>query len=53
LDLQDFVRKLLNSDLLIVGHNLKYDLEILEMFLTSSGETSSFGKDESVQISLF
>ena len=37
---QWFVSRLLESDLTIVGHNLKYDLQILELFLLSTGEDS-------------
>jgi DNA polymerase-1 len=51
--LKEFLEKILSSSLLIIGHNLKYDLEVLEMFLNSpSGVSSSFSKDEG-QISLF
>jgi DNA polymerase I-like protein with 3'-5' exonuclease and polymerase domains len=31
--LQEFVKNLLDSNVLIIWHNLKYDLEILDMFL--------------------
>jgi len=32
-DLKDFLNKLLDLDILIIGHNIKYDLEIIELFL--------------------
>jgi len=35
-DLKSFLTKLLNSELLIIWHNLKYDLEIIELFLNNS-----------------
>lgn len=31
--LRDFLNYLLNSDITIIGHNIKYDLEIIELFL--------------------
>lgn len=31
--LQEFIQKILNLDITIIGHNLKYDLEIIELFL--------------------
>lgn len=34
-DLCDFLRFLLNSDLLIIGHNIKYDLQIIDLYLKS------------------
>lgn len=37
-DLKEFLNKLLQSDILIIGHNLKYDLEILDLYLNK--ETS-------------
>lgn len=38
LALQNFVQDILNSDILIVWHNLKYDLEVLDMFLGKTSE---------------
>ena len=32
-ELKEFIKNILNLDILIIGHNLKYDLEILELFL--------------------
>ena len=34
--LHNFLDYLLQSDLLIIGHNIKYDLQIIELFLKSS-----------------
>ena len=31
--LKDFLNKIFNLDILIIGHNIKYDLEIIELFL--------------------
>ena len=35
-DLKDFLEKLFDLDILIVWHNLKYDLEILELFIKNA-----------------
>lgn len=40
-DLKEFINKLLDSDKTLVAHNLKYDLEILEMFLANNYEASN------------
>ncbi len=32
-ELKNFLTNLLNSDITIIGHNIKYDLEIIELFL--------------------
>jgi len=34
--LKEFIAKLYKLDILIIGHNLKYDLEILELFLNNN-----------------
>jgi hypothetical protein len=31
--LHNFIDFLLSSDILIIGHNIKYDLQILELFM--------------------
>jgi len=36
--LQAFVSRVLTSDFIIIGHNLKYDLEILESFLQNDSQ---------------
>lgn len=38
IDLKDFLSKLFELDLLIVWHNIKYDLEILELFLWNDSQ---------------
>lgn len=43
-----FLDYLLQSELLIIGHNIKYDLQIIELFLKSSNLHNS---DENNQIS--
>jgi hypothetical protein len=35
---QKFVSKLLNSEIRLIAHNFKYDLQILEHFIVSSQE---------------
>lgn len=47
-DLKNFLKNVFNLDVLIVWHNLKYDLEIIENFLNREEE-----KNEDLQISLF
>ncbi|MCH8518825.1 hypothetical protein LAT59_03640 [Candidatus Gracilibacteria bacterium] len=39
--LQDFISKLFASDILLIGHNIKYDIQVLEMFLASTGHSGS------------
>ena len=56
-DLKDFLMTLLESDILIIWHNIKYDLEIIELFLNNksqnTGEKSTPWKEEiSWQITL-
>ncbi len=48
-DIMDFIQKLLDSDKKIIGHNLKYDLEILTLFLDWHNQTQK----ETSQSSLF
>lgn len=47
-DLKIFLKNIFDLDILIVWHNLKYDLEIIENFLNREEE-----KNEDLQISLF
>lgn len=35
-DLKIFLKELLNSDITIIGHNIKYDLEIIELFINNT-----------------
>ena len=44
--LQSFVLKLLESNITIIWHNLKYDLQILELFLKSSDDESKLINQE-------
>jgi len=48
---KEFLKKLLESDKKIIGHNLKYDLEIIENFLSSISEKEV--KEKKTQTSLF
>lgn len=34
-ELQSFLKTILKSDILIIGHNIKYDLQVIESFLSS------------------
>lgn len=45
--LHNFLDYLLQSDLLIIGHNIKYDLQIIELFLKSANLHNS---DEKIDI---
>jgi DNA polymerase-1 len=49
-DLKLFLSKLLEKDILIVWHNLKYDLEIIELFLKSE---NLINEEKNLQIWLF
>jgi hypothetical protein len=50
-NLKTFLNEIFELDILIIGHNIKYDLEIIELFL--SGNNNSKIINESVwQISL-
>ena len=49
-DLRKFLTNIFDLDILIIGHNLKYDLEILELFLNKS--TSNEDETNKSQISL-
>jgi len=35
-DLKIFLKELLNSEITIIGHNIKYDLEIIELFINNT-----------------
>jgi DNA polymerase I-like protein with 3'-5' exonuclease and polymerase domains len=50
----DFIKKILKMDKLIIWHNIKYDLEILELFMKNynNSDYSSEKKEEQKQISL-
>ena len=50
LKLKEFLEKLFDLDILIVGHNIKYDLEIVNLFL---GENISKDIKEETQKTLF
>ena len=39
--LQDFITKLFASDILLIGHNIKYDIQVLEVFLASEADSQS------------
>jgi DNA polymerase I-like protein with 3'-5' exonuclease and polymerase domains len=55
--LHNFLDYLLQSDLLIIGHNIKYDLQIIELFLKFSNlhekrDNENSQEDEDWQMSL-
>jgi DNA polymerase I-like protein with 3'-5' exonuclease and polymerase domains len=37
-DFKDFLNKLFKLDITIIGHNIKYDLEIIDLFLNEDQE---------------
>ena len=39
--MQDFIARLFASDILLIGHNIKYDIQVLEMFLTRKSSSVS------------
>jgi hypothetical protein len=43
-DIKEFLNKLFELDILVVGHNLKYDLEILDLFLNKETNKNSVNK---------
>ena len=48
--LQEFIAKLFASDILLIGHNIKYDIQVLEMFLASTQDTQSSKNTQSPQV---
>ena len=48
--LQEFIAKLFASDILLIGHNIKYDIQVLEMFLASTQDTQSTKNTQVPQI---
>jgi len=51
-NLKDFLIKLFELDILIIGHNIKYDLEIIDLFLKKDNITDE-EIEKKEQISLF
>ncbi len=52
LDLKKFLKELLDLDILIVWHNLKYDLEIIDLFLSKETSNYSNNSNNSWQMTL-
>ncbi|NUJ97892.1 hypothetical protein HGA92_03855 [Candidatus Gracilibacteria bacterium] len=50
---KQFLRNILESDTIIIGHNLKYDLEIIENFLDTDKNINKEEKNYKKQASLF
>jgi hypothetical protein len=48
--LQDFLKNLFDLDILIVGHNIKYDLEVIELFLKKNIATKKAPVDTGAQM---
>ena len=44
--LQNFIRDIFQSDILIIGHNIKYDLQILEYFLQETSKKITQKSDD-------
>ncbi|MDD5213325.1 MAG: 5'-3' exonuclease H3TH domain-containing protein [Candidatus Gracilibacteria bacterium] len=51
-ELKEFLDDIFNMDITIIGHNIKYDLEVIESYFKSSGKTE-VKKEELSQTSLF
>jgi len=51
-DLKDFLNKLFALNILIIGHNIKYDLEIIELYLKNGNEVVHKEEDNISQMSL-
>jgi DNA polymerase-1 len=49
-DLQDFLKNVLDLDVLIIGHNIKYDLEVIELFLQKNSATKKAPVDTGAQM---
>jgi hypothetical protein len=49
-NLKNFLNEIFELDILIIGHNIKYDLEIIELFL--SGNNNKEVEENLWQISL-
>lgn len=45
-DLKDFLNKLFDLDILIIGHNIKYDLEIIELYLKNKTSENNQSKPQ-------
>lgn len=52
-DLHQFLTKLLQKDVTIVGHNIKYDLQILEQYLKNAWNNNEALESNEPQTSLF
>jgi hypothetical protein len=37
--LKDFLNNIFDLDILLIGHNIKYDLEIIDMFMNRENTT--------------
>ncbi len=51
-DFKDFLKKLFNLNIIFIGHNIKYDLEIIDLFLKKN-ELEKKNDNKQKQISLF
>ena len=49
-DLQEFLKNLFELDILIIGHNIKYDLEVIELFLQKNTGTKKAPVDTGAQM---
>ena len=52
-DLQLFLTNLLQKDVTIIGHNIKYDLQILELYLNNAWNNSVSQESQDSQSTLF
>ena len=51
--LKEFLQKLFELDILIIGHNIKYDLEIIDLFLKKENIENKKDNEKIIQESLF
>ncbi len=50
--LQNFLKNILESDITIIGHNIKYDLQIITLFLEKSGENTQVKTGEQIGLGI-
>ena len=50
--LQNFLKNILDSDSTIIGHNIKYDIQIIQLFLTSSATKAQAKSGEQIGLGI-
>jgi DNA polymerase I-like protein with 3'-5' exonuclease and polymerase domains len=51
-DIKNFIQNILDTDILIIGHNIKYDLEILELFLKTENKINKQESDSQMSFGI-